>query len=115
MDVGQLANITGVHPRSIRRYAELGLIGQEQESGVLFSQTDIHCLKIFKLAQCCGYSVQDILSIVDAKNRDDIDVLRSALDKLGQLRKSCSYESAPEKSEALLKLRNELQSFIDSP
>lgn len=115
INVRQLANITGITSASIRRYADLGLIGEKIEDDIIFSHADIHSLKIFKLALSCGYSIQDVIDIVQSKNRYDSEALKRALERL-RSRKTCNEaDTLACNVNALGKLEKELEAFINTP
>jgi|GEM_PF-2688210 len=113
--IKQLSNITGVTPASIRRYAELGLVGEKIDGDIAFDHADIHSLKIFKLALSCGYSVQSIIDIVASKNRFDTEALNSALNHLRERQAAQEQEPVTFLTKALGKLEKELEAFISAP
>ena len=66
MYIGQLSKITGVSVRNIRHYENLGLITSSgaDEHFRTYQDSDIHTVKMIKMALSVGIKLRDILDII---------------------------------------------------
>ena len=109
MDIDQLSRVTGVPVRHIRQYQQLGLLGLKDTAS--FDDSDIHSLKIIKLATFSGYSIKDVLAVVEAKNRGDYAHLSFSLEQLASRAESLT-STAKERKKALNALMDELKGLM---
>lgn len=66
--IGELAKRVGTHPKTIRYYEELGLLGSPErtDSGYrLYSEADVERLRFILSAKTLGLTLQEIKEIVD--------------------------------------------------
>ena len=71
MRIGEVAELTGTTPRTIRYYEEIGLLGSEQrEQGKhrAYSQADVNRVKeVLRLRDLLGLSLEQLAQLVDAE------------------------------------------------
>lgn len=81
--IGELAELLGVTPKTVRHYHKLGLLSEppRSEGGYrLYTSTDLFQLRRIRRLQGLGLSLQEIRSILEAEHPDAM--LRQALEKL---------------------------------
>lgn len=119
MNIGELAELSGLNSKMIRRYEELGILPRpkRKDSGYRqYSETDVHNAKFVKRARELGFSMKDIkvlLGLWRNKNRASAQVKKIAknhideleaklhdiqqmLNTLKHLSKNCHGDSRPE-------------------
>ncbi len=72
MRIGEVADLTGTTPRTIRYYEEIGLLGREQrrEQGKhrAYTQADVDRVReILRLRDLLGLSLEQLAQLVDAE------------------------------------------------
>lgn len=67
MNIGEVAKLSDVNSKSIRRYEELGIIpkaGRSMAGYRMYSMNDVHVLRFVKRARELGFSMKDIKQLV---------------------------------------------------
>lgn len=93
MNIGEVAALSGVNRKMIRRYESLGIIpkaGRNFSGYRQYSEKDIHILKFVKKARLLGFSMKDIKQLVSLwrnKTRSSTQVKSVALKHRNELDK----------------------------
>ena len=118
MNIGEVAERSGIPPKTIRYYEDIGLV-RPQRSGNgyrAFRETDLHKLAFLGRARALGFSIEDcrnLLGLYEDENRESaqvkavaeehltaIDVkiakLQSMRETLSHLVKSCHGDARPD-------------------
>ncbi len=76
--IGEISALSGMTPRTIRYYMELGLLPEERSSGGqrFFSPGDLVYLKRIKELKALGFSLEEIERIIKLKKEDESGALR---------------------------------------
>lgn len=96
MNIGELANKSGVNSKMIRRYEELGILPKPRRSDSGYRQygeNDVHNAKFVKRARELGFSMKDIktlLSLWRNKNRSSSQVKKIATKHIDELESKLS-------------------------
>ena len=91
MNIGELADASGVNAKLIRHYESIGLIPKaaRSEAGYRkYSENDIHVLKFVKRARTLGFSMKEIKKLISLwrnKSRASKDVKEMAMVQLEAL------------------------------
>tara|TARA_R110000868_G_scaffold117600_13_gene312435 strand:- start:6495 stop:6884 length:390 start_codon:yes stop_codon:yes gene_type:complete len=67
MNIGDVANASGINAKMIRRYEEQGIIGKASRSSAGYRQygeNDVHILKFVKRSRELGFTMKDIKELV---------------------------------------------------
>jgi DNA-binding transcriptional MerR regulator len=72
MRIGELAELTGITPRTIRYYEEIGLLGTEAGRQLgkhrVYTEADLHRLtQVLRLKNLLGLSLDQLLALVEAE------------------------------------------------
>ena len=97
MNIGEVAERSGIPPKTIRYYEDIGLV-RPQRSGNgyrAFRETDLHKLAFLGRARALGFSIEDcrtLLGLYEDENRESAQVkavaeehLTAIDDKIAQL------------------------------
>ena len=89
MNIGDVAKRTGLPPKTIRYYEDIGLVKPLRDANGYraFRETDMHKLAFLGRARALGFSIEDcrnLLALWEDKNRASADVRASAKDHLAQ-------------------------------
>ena len=118
MNIGEVAERSGIPPKTIRYYEDIGLV-RPQRSGNgyrAFRETDLHKLAFLGRARTLGFSIEDcrtLLSLYEDESRESAQVkavakehLTAIDDKIAQLQsmratlshlvKSCHGDDRPD-------------------
>lgn len=118
MNIGEVAQRSGIPPKTIRYYEDIGLV-RPQRSGNgyrAFRDSDLHKLAFLGRARALGFSIEDcrtLLSLYEDETRESAQVkdiakehLAAIDDKIGQLQamretlahlvKSCHGDDRPD-------------------
>ena len=118
MNIGEVAERSGIPPKTIRYYEDIGLV-RPQRSGNgyrAFRETDLHKLAFLGRARTLGFSIEDcrnLLSLYEDETRESAQVkaiakehLAAIDDKIAQIQamrltlahlvKSCQGDSRPD-------------------
>lgn len=118
MNIGEVAERSGIPPKTIRYYEDIGLV-RPQRSGNgyrAFRETDLHKLAFLGRARALGFSIEDcrtLLSLYEDETRESAQVkaiakdhlmtidrkiteLRAMRDTLSTLITSCQGDHRPE-------------------
>ena len=93
MNIGEVAQMSEVNSKMIRRYEEQGIIpkaGRTDSGYRQYTEKDIHVLKFVKLARELGFSMKDIKQLVSLwknKSRTSGQVKSIALKPQAELKK----------------------------
>lgn len=93
MNIGEVADLSQVNSKSIRRYEELGIIpkaGRSMSGYRMYSMNDVHILRFVKRARELGFSMKDIKQLVSLwrnKNRPSSQVKSIAKKHVDELEK----------------------------
>lgn len=93
MNIGEVAELSSVNSKMIRRYEELGIIpkaGRSMSGYRQYSETDVHILRFVKRARELGFSMKDIKQLVSLwknKNRPSSQVKSIAVKHKNELEK----------------------------
>ncbi|WP_135504329.1 Cu(I)-responsive transcriptional regulator [Roseovarius aestuariivivens] len=90
MNISDVARKTGLPPKTIRYYEEIGLIQPDRGANGyrLFSETHLHQLAFIGRARALGFSIEDcrtLLSLYGDKSRASADVKQVALEHLDEI------------------------------
>lgn len=88
MNIGQVADVSGLKPTAIRFYENVGLVKPERlENGYRhYSDADVHKLVFLQRARSLGFSMEDcrsLLSLYEDRDRASADVKSIAVEHLG--------------------------------
>ena len=93
MNIGQVAELSDVNSKMIRRYEELGIIpkaGRSLSGYRQYSEKDVHVLRFVKRARELGFSMKDIKQLISLwrnKTRSSSQVKNIALKHKVELEK----------------------------
>ncbi len=118
MNIGEVAARSGLPPKTIRYYEDIGLVRpQRSENGYrAFRDTDLHKLAFLGRARALGFSIEDcrtLLGLYEDESRESAQVkavaeehlrmiddkiaqLRTMRDTLGHLVQSCHGDDRPD-------------------
>ncbi len=119
MNIGEVAKLSDVNSKSIRRYEELGIMpkaGRTMAGYRQYSMNDVHILRFVKRARELGFSMKDIKQLVSlwknksrpssqvksiAKKHVDelekkLEEIQSMLSTLNKLVKNCHGDGRPD-------------------
>lgn len=90
MNIGDIARRTGLPPKTIRYYEEIGLIRPARDANGyrVFRDSDAHKLAFLGRARALGFSIEDcrtLLALYEDEARASADVKRVAQEHLGQI------------------------------
>lgn len=90
MNIGEIAEASGLPPKTIRYYEEIGLVQPARGSNGYrdFSEQDAHKLAFLARARSLGFSIEDcrtLLSLYEDRSRASADVRRVAREHLDQI------------------------------
>jgi Cu(I)-responsive transcriptional regulator len=90
MNISNVAKETGLPPKTIRYYEEIGLIRPMRgENGYrVFRDSDVHKLAFLGRARTLGFSIEDcrtLLALYEDQDRASADVKQVAQDHLNQI------------------------------
>ncbi|MGX0875965.1 MerR family copper efflux transcriptional regulator [Roseovarius sp. MBR-154] len=90
MNISDVARDTGLPPKTIRYYEEIGLIRPlRSENGYrVFRDSDVHKLAFLGRARTLGFSIEDcrtLLALYEDQDRASADVKQVAQDHLNQI------------------------------
>lgn len=90
MNIGTAAEKSGLPPKTIRYYEEIGLLKADRaENGYRdYSMPDVHRLRFLKRSRSLGFSVEEcrqLLSLYGDKERESADVKAIAQTKLAEI------------------------------
>lgn len=109
MNIGEVAQATGLPPKTIRYYEDIDLVTPARaENGYrAYSDVDIHRLAFVQRARSLGFTIEEcrqLLSLYDDQDRASADVKAIALEKIAEIDR---------KRKELKSLRSTLQSLAD--
>src|SRR3989344_6082337 len=93
MNIGEVAQISEVNSKMIRRYEEQGIIpkaGRSLSGYRQYTENDVHILKFVKKSRELGFSMKDIKQLVSLwrnKNRPSSQVKKIAQKHIEELEK----------------------------
>lgn len=90
MNIGQAAERSGLPPKTIRYYEEIGLVAPDRaENGYRdYDETDVHNLRFVQRARALGFSVEEcrqLLALYQDRTRSSADVKALAREKLHEI------------------------------
>ena len=91
MNIGQAARASGVHPKMLRHYEEIGLLPKARRSDAgyrLYEAQDVHSLQFIKRARDLGFSTAEIKKLIGLwrnRRRQSAEVKRLALQHIEDL------------------------------
>lgn len=90
MNIGDVAEQSGLPAKTIRYYEDIGLIHPARSANGYrcFSQTDLHKLVFLGRARALGFSIEDcrlLLGLYEDDARESADVKALALEHLGTI------------------------------
>ena len=112
MRIGELAELAGVTPRTLRYYEDLGLLGPNERAGQGFryySEAELHRLKKIDMLKQLGLSLEEIGEVLPLYC-NDATRLRGKQRVLEILQTHLA--ETDEKIESLQRFRSELQANI---
>lgn len=109
MNIGDVARQSGVPPKTIRYYEEIGLIRPNRsENGYrAFTENHVHKLAFLGRARALGFTIEDcrtLLALYEDENRESVQVKTVAEDHLRQIE---------EKIEKLQSMRTTLTELVE--
>lgn len=110
MNIGEVAEQSGIPPKTIRYYEEIGLV-RPQRSGNgyrAFRETDLHKLAFLGRARALGFSIEDcrtLISLYEDETRESAQVKAIAKDHL---------KTIDRKITELRAMRDTLSDLVDS-
>ena len=110
MNIGDVAKRSGLPPKTIRYYEDIGLINPKgSDDGYrAFQDSDLHKLAFLGRARALGFSIEDcrnLVALYDDSTRESSQVKQIAKEHLGQI---------DEKIEQLQSMRNTLAHLVDA-
>ncbi|GGA58752.1 Cu(I)-responsive transcriptional regulator [Pelagibacterium lentulum] len=90
MNIGAAAERSGLPPKTIRYYEDIGLLKADRAANGYrdYSQEDVHRLRFVQRARSLGFSVEEcrqLLSLYADRSRASADVKAIATEKLGEI------------------------------
>ncbi|WP_333713031.1 Cu(I)-responsive transcriptional regulator [Yoonia sp.] len=90
MNIGEAAERSGLPPKTIRYYEDIGLVtpARDANSYRAFRESDIHKLTFLGRARALGFSIEDcrnLLALWEDKDRASADVRAIAKDHLREI------------------------------
>jgi Cu(I)-responsive transcriptional regulator len=90
MNIGTAARLSGLPPKTIRYYEEIGLLKADRAANGYrdYSEDDVHRLRFLQRSRSLGFSVEEcrqILSLYSDRERASADVKAIATEKLGEI------------------------------
>ena len=91
MNIGQAAERSGVPPKTIRYYEDIGLVAPAPRSNNgyrEYGETDVHILRFVQRARSLGFSVRDcvqLLSLYRDPQRASADVKELTLSRIAEI------------------------------
>ena len=90
MNIGAAARQSGLPPKTIRYYEEIGLLTADRAANGYrdYSRDDIHRLRFVQRARSLGFSVEEcrqLLSLYSDRDRASADVKAIAQEKLAEI------------------------------
>lgn len=90
MNIGRAARQSGLPPKTIRYYEDIGLLtaGRAANGYRDYSNEDVHRLRFVQRSRSLGFSVEecrDLLSLYTDRDRASADVKAIATEKLGEI------------------------------
>ncbi|MEL7279810.1 MAG: Cu(I)-responsive transcriptional regulator [Pseudomonadota bacterium] len=90
MNIGEIADQTGLPAKTIRYYEEIGLIqpGRDSNGYRVFAQNDAHKLAFLGRARALGFSIEEcrkLMALYEDKARASSDVKALAQEHLGDI------------------------------
>lgn len=93
MNIGEVAKLSDVNSKMIRRYEEMGIIpkaGRSDSGYRTYSEKDVHVLRFVKRARELGFSMKDIKQLVGLwrnKSRPSSQVKTIAMKHMNEIEK----------------------------
>ncbi len=116
MLIDQLAKITGVSVRTLRQYESVGLLGDVEGEGneKQYHESHIHAIKLIKMAQTVGFSLREILNVLNVQTLTNDNKVQRALNVLEQRRSVINTEKhdSHDQLQIIEKLKRELEIFL---
>ena len=90
MNIGSAAEASGLPPKTIRYYEDIGLIAPDRKANAYrdYSDEHVHKLRFIQRARSLGFSVEDcrqLLSLYEDTGRASSDVKRLAQEHLSEI------------------------------
>ncbi|PJF10238.1 Cu(I)-responsive transcriptional regulator [Devosia enhydra] len=90
MNIGTAARQSGLPPKTIRYYEEIGLLTADRAANGYrdYSNEDVHRLRFVQRSRSLGFSVEEcrqLLSLYTDRDRASADVKAIATEKLGEI------------------------------
>ena len=90
MNIGEAARASGLPPKTIRYYEEIGLVSPDRRDNNYrdYSETALHNLRFLQRARALGFSIEDcrqLLSLYADKRRASADVRGVAAAHIGEI------------------------------
>jgi Cu(I)-responsive transcriptional regulator len=107
MNIGEAARASGLPPKTIRYYEEIGLVRSDRRDNNYrdYSETALHNLRFLQRARALGFSIEDcrqLLSLYGDKRRASADVRRVAEEHIDEIETKISELKAMRKTLATL-------------
>ena len=109
--IGDAARASGLPTKTVRYYADIGLVKPDARSQAgyrLYSQTELKKLMFVRRARAFGFSVdecRDLLDLYEDRDRPSRDVKKLAMQRIGEIER---------KMDELQMLHNELTHLADA-
>lgn len=90
MNIGEAADASGLPPKTLRYYEEIGLISPDRRANGYrdYSERAVHTLRFLARARALGFGIEDcrsLLALWEDKDRASADVRRIAQDHLDEI------------------------------
>ena len=90
MNIGTAARQSGLPPKTIRYYEDIGLLTADRAANGYrdYSSEDVHRLRFVQRSRSLGFSVEEcrqLLSLYTDRDRASADVKAIAIEKLGEI------------------------------
>lgn len=110
MHIGEVAQRSGVPPKTIRYYEDIGLIQplRDDNGYRAFHKSDLHKLEFLRRARALGFSIEDcrkLINLYEDEARESAQVKAMAQEHL---------QAIDEKIEQLQSMRSTLSQLIDA-
>jgi MerR family copper efflux transcriptional regulator len=107
MNIGEAARASGLPPKTIRYYEQIGLVRSDRRDNNYrdYSETALHSLRFLRRARALGFSIDEcrqLLSLYADKRRASADVRRLAQEHIGEIDEKIAELKAMRKTLSVL-------------
>ena len=91
MNIGTIARQAGLPTKTVRYYADIGLVkpsGRSEAGYRIYTETELNKLRFVRSARSFGFTVEEcreLLGLYEDRDRSSRDVKRMALQRIGEI------------------------------